>query len=158
MRSLSSRRKVQLALLASLALSVAIAVGVAVDKATQPSPGASTSTSTARLATREATAGPVEIEITPVRLDSTSAAFKVVLDNHETDLTMNLAKGSSLTVGSLAWGPATWSGDGPSGHHREGTLTFPTGGAAAGQVVLTLSGFPSPVQLQWTLPEGGARS
>lgn len=156
MRSLSSRRKVQLALFASLALSVAIAVGVAADKALQPSPGASSSTP--RLETREASAGPVEITITPVRLDGTSAAFKVVLDNHETDLTMNLAGGASLTVGSLAWGPATWSGDGPSGHHREGTLTFPAGGAASGQVVLTLAGFLSPVELQWTLSEGGARS
>ena len=157
MGALSSRSKTQLALLATLALSIAIAVGVAADKATHPSQGGA-STSTPRLATREATAGPVQIKIVPVRLDGTGAAFKVVLDNHEIDLTMNLARGASLTVGSLAWGPATWSGDGPTGHHREGTLTFPTGGAAAGQVVLTLSGFPSPVQLQWTLSEGGARS
>jgi hypothetical protein len=100
----------------------------------------------------------VQIKVTPLRLDPTGAAFKVVLDNHEIDLTMNLAQGASLTVGSLPWSPASWSGDGPGGHHREGTLTFPTGGAAAGQVVLTLAGFPRPVQLQWTLPEGGARS
>lgn len=156
MRALSSFSRAQVGLLASLTLSVAIAVGITADTTTQPSRGASASTT--GLVTRETTAGPVEIKITPVRLDRASAAFKVVFDNHETDLTMNPAQGAALTVGSLPWGPATWSGDGPGGHHREGTLTFPTGGDAAGQVVLTLTGLASPVQLQWALPEGGARS
>lgn len=150
MRSLSSRRKVQLAVLAALVLSVAAAGVVAAGKATRPSPDVSASQT--RLVTRDATAGPVQVKATPVRLDSTGAAFSVVLDNHELELTMNLAKGASLTVGSSPWGPATWSGDGPGGHHREGTLTFPAGGAATGQVVLTLAGFPSPVQLQWSAP------
>lgn len=156
MRALTSLGKPQLALLAALTLTAAIGVGLAADKATRSTPSASSGATT--LPARDTTAGPVQITISPVRLDTTGAAFKVVLDNHEIDLTMNLAKGASLTVGSVPWSPATWAGDGPTGHHREGTLTFPTGGAAAGQVVLTLSGFPSPVQLQWTLPEGGGRS
>ena len=156
MRALTSLGKAQLALLAALVLSIAIGVGLAADTVTSSTPSASTSRAT--LPAREVTAGPVQIEITPVRLDSSGAAFSVVLDNHEVDLTMDLAQGASLTVGSRAWGPATWSGDGPSGHHREGTLTVPTGGAAAGEVALTLVGFAGPVQLQWTLPEGGARS
>lgn len=156
MRALTSLGKAQLALLAALVLSVAIGVGLAADTVTSSTPSASTGRAT--LPAREVTAGPVQIKITPVRLDSSGAAFTVVLDNHEVDLTMDLAQGASLTVGSRTWGPATWSGDGPSGHHREGTLTFPTGGAAAGEVALTLAGFPGPVQLQWTLPEGGARS
>jgi hypothetical protein len=156
MRALTPLGKAQWALLAALALSVAIGVGWAADTVTNATP--SESTTRATLSTREATAGPVQIKVTPVRLDRSGAAFTVVLDNHEVDLTMDLARGASLTVGSRAWGPATWSGDGPSGHHREGTLTFPTGGAAAGEVALTLAGFAGPVQLQWTLPEGGARS
>ena len=156
MRALSSFGKVQLAGIAALVLSVAVGVGLAADKATQSS--SSTSASRSTLSARDTAAGPVQIKISPVRLDTTGATFKVALDNHEIDLTMNLAQGASLTVGSLPWGPASWSGDGPGGHHREGTLTFPPGGAAAGRVVLTLAGFPSPVQLQWTLPEGGARS
>ena len=156
MRALTSLGRAQVALLAALALSVAVGVGLVAEKATDSTPSASASRSP--LAVRQTTAGPVQIKVTPERLDRSGAAFKVTLDNHEIDLTMNLARGASLTVGSVPWGPSAWSGDGPSGHHREGPLTFPTGGAAAGQVVLTLAGFPGPVQLQWTLPEGGARS
>ena len=156
MRALTALSKAQLALLVALVLTAAIGIGLAAERTSGSSP--STSTVRTTLTARETTAGPVQIKITPLRLDTTGAAFKVALDNHEIDLTMNLATGASLTVGSLPWSPASWSGDGPSGHHREGTLTFPTGGAAAGQVVLTLAGLPSPVQLQWTLPEGGARS
>lgn len=155
MRALTSRGKVQLALLAALALMIAVAVGLAADRITRSTPSPSAETA---LATRAATAGPVQIEITPLRVDPSGAAFKVVLDNHEIDLTMNLAKGASLTVGARPWGPATWSGDGPTGHHREGTLRFPAAGAAAGQVVLSLAGFPDAVQLEWALPQGGTRS
>jgi hypothetical protein len=156
MRALTSLSKAQLALLVALVLTAAVGIGLAADRTS----GSSSSTGTVRttLTVRKATAGPVQIKVTPLRLDTTGAAFKVALDNHEIELTMNLARGASLTVGSLPWTPASWSGDGPGGHHREGTLTFASGGAAAGEVVLTLAGFPSPVQLQWTLSEGGARS
>ena len=156
MRALNSLGKAQWALLAALVLSAAVGVGLAADTTTPSTPG--TSGGRTALSAREATAGPVEIKVTPVRVDATGAAFTVVLDNHDIELTMNLADGASLTVGSRPWAPATWSGDGPSGHHREGTLTFPARGAASGQVVLTLAGFPGPVELQWTRPEGGARS
>ncbi len=156
MRALSSRRKVHLALVSSLALSATIAVGVAADKTRHPSPRSSASV--AALVTREATAGPVQVKVTPVRVDAAGAEFKVALDNHEIDLTMNLAQGGSLTVGSTPWGSATWSGDGPSGHHREGTLRFPATGPATGRVVLTLAGLPAPVRLEWTLPSGGSSS
>jgi hypothetical protein len=156
MRALTALSKAQLALFATLVLTAAIGIGLAADRTSGSSP--STSSVRTTLPARETTAGPVEIKVTPLRLDASGAAFKVALDNHEIDLTMNLAKGASLTVGSLPWTPASWSGDGPGGHHREGTLTFASGGAAAGEAVLTLAGFPSPVQLQWTLPEGGARS
>lgn len=153
MRALSTRRKVEFALIASLALSVAVGIGFGADLARQPAKKV-----TAGLSVRETTAGPVQIKITPVRIDATGAAFKVALDNHEIDLTMDLAKGASLTVGPPSWAPARWSGDGPSGHHREGTLTFPPGGMADGQAVLTLTGFPAPVRLEWTLPSIGGSS
>lgn len=156
MRALSSRRNVQLALVASLALSAAIAVGVAADKATHPSPRAGAST--AALSTRQATAGPVQVTVTPVRVDTAGAEFKVTLDNHQIELTMDLARGAALTVGSTTWTPARWSGDGASGHHREGTLRFPATGPATGQVALTLAGLPAPVRLEWTLPPGGGSS
>ena len=156
MRPLSSRRKVQLALLAAVALSAAIAVGVAGDKVTPPSQNAPTGG--ADLARREATAGSVQLVVTPVRVEATGAEFTVVLDNHEIELTMDLARGAALTVGATTWTPARWSGDGPSGHHREGTLRFSAAGPATGSVVLTLAGFPAPVRLEWTLPPGGASS
>lgn len=156
MRALSSRRRIQIALLASLALSAAIAVGLTADKSTPSRQNAPTSA--ADLAKREATAGPVQVEVTPVRVDTTGAEFTVTLDNHEIELTMDLARGAALTVGATTWTPARWSGDGPSGHHREGTLRFPAAGPAIGPVVLTLAGLPAPVRLEWTLSAGGASS
>lgn len=153
MRPLTSRGKVMLALVAALVLTLAIGLGFAADFGTASSPAAKQTA----LAAQKTTAGPVQIKVTPIRLDPTGAVFKVVLDNHEVNLTMNLAQGAALTVGATVWQPASWSGDGPSGHHREGTLSFPAGGSATGQVVLTLAGLPGPVQLQWTLPAGGAR-
>lgn len=109
-------------------------------------PGASGS---AGLAKKTATAGPVQVQVTPQRIGAGGARFQVVLDNHEIELTGDYAKGSTLSVASTAWGPATWSGDGPGGHHREGTLTFRASGAPAGPVVLRLAGLPKPVTLSW---------
>lgn len=158
MRGLTSVSRAQPPLLVALVLAAAVGVGVAVavDRDTGSGPGASPGRTT--LPVRVTTAGPVRIKVTPVRLGATGAAFEVTLDNHQDDLMMDIARGASLTVGQLPWSPASWSGDGPGGHHREGTLTFPASSAATGRVLLRLVGFPDPVQLGWTLPEGGARS
>jgi hypothetical protein len=49
------------------------------------------------------------------------------------------------------WGGVTWSGDGPTGHHREGTLRFAAGGPASGAAALSLSGLRAPVTATWTI-------
>ena len=156
MRALTGIGKPQLALGVALALSLAIGLGLAADWTDDRS--ADSTTGGPMFAARQATAGPVQVKVTPLRLDDAGARFNVVLDNHEIDLTMDLAGAALLTVGSARWGPAAWSGDGPGGHHREGTLSFGSRGPAAGDAVLTLGGLSSPVRLTWQLPEGGTRS
>ena len=106
------------------------------------------------LSTRTATAGPVEVQVTPRAIDAAGAKFSVELDNHEIDLTGDYAAASTLTVGGRPWSSARWSGAGPGGHHRSGTLTFTSGGPATGAVELRLGGLPSPVTLRWTMPTG----
>jgi hypothetical protein len=100
-------------------------------------------------ATKTASAGPVEVQVTPDRIDAERAVFGVELDNHEVELTGDYTDGSTLTVAGLAWGEPTWTGDGPSGHHRTGTLTFPAAGEPTGRLVLRLAGLPAPVVLRW---------
>ena len=102
-----------------------------------------------RWATKTASAGPVEVQVTPDRINAEWAVFGVELDNHEVELTGDYTAGSTLTVAGRAWGPPTWAGDGPSGHHRTGTLTFPAAGKPTGRVVLRLAGLPAPVVLRW---------
>lgn len=118
------------------------------------STGNTGATSGQALSTRTATAGPVEVRVTPRAIDAAGARFSVELDNHEIDLTGDYAAASTLTVGGKRWSSARWSGAGPGGHHRSGTLTFTSGGPAAGPVELRLGGLPSPVTLRWTLPTG----
>lgn len=102
-----------------------------------------------RLPAKTAMAGPVEVNVTPERLDEATAVFSVELDNHEVDLTGDYTKGSSLTVGGRAWDAPQWTGDGPGGHHRAGTLTFKSAGAPNGALVLRIAGLPSPVTVRW---------
>lgn len=104
-----------------------------------------------RLATRTAAAGPVEAIVTPRRLDRQVAAFSIELDNHEVELDGDYAKTSSLVVNGVRWTNPTWSGGGPGGHHRSGTLTFTAAGPATGPVALHLGGLPAPVHLRWSL-------
>lgn len=106
------------------------------------------------LPTRTATTGPVEVSVTPRGIDSSGARFRLQLDNHEIELTGDYARSSALTVGGKPWTDPRWSGGGPGGHHRSGTLTFAPGGPAAGAVELQLGGLPEPVTVRWTLPAG----
>lgn len=77
------------------------------------------------------------------------AIFKITLDTHSVDLSTDLTKSASLDVGGVAWTVSGWSGDGPGGHHREGTLAFTPGGPAAGAVRLVIA-LPHPVDVAWT--------
>ena len=104
------------------------------------------------LKTKTATAGPVEVRVTPRRLTGRSASFDVVLDNHEIELTGDYAAGSTLQVAGQQWGPATWSGDGPGGHHRQGVLSFAASASSTGPVTLRIGNLPAPVALTWAGP------
>lgn len=109
---------------------------------------------TSSLQARTVTAGAVEVAIQPLTIDSGGATFNVQFDTHSADLAFDVAKASSLRVDGRAWSAANWSGDGPSGHHRQGQLRFTAAGPASGQMELRISGLPAPVLATWNLPAG----
>ena len=110
--------------------------------------GASKST-VAGMPSKKLTAGSVEVTVTPRELNAAGARFDVAFDTHSGDLGVDVARSATLSVGGRRWSPARWSGDGPGGHHRGGTLEFPAGGSASGPVRLALSGLPTPVVAEW---------
>jgi len=109
----------------------------------------------AGLPRQEVAAGEVTVTITPMRIDARGAAFALAFDTHSVDLDLNVAATAELLVGSTTWTDPAWEGDGPGGHHREGTLRFTADGPASGQATLTIDGLDEPVTARWTLPEGG---
>ena len=112
-----------------------------------------TSTSKASFAVRTAAAGPVTVRIQPRRVDSSGAEFTVTFDTHSLDLNTDVAARAHLTVGGSDWTSPSWSGDGPGGHHRSGTLRFAGTGPPTGTVTLHLSGLPAPVTASWSVPQ-----
>jgi len=94
----------------------------------------------------------VTVAAVPERLDATGALFRLKLDTHTTPLDMDLPGATRLTVGGRDWPAQTWIGDGPGGHHREGTLRFRAAGPAEGPVRLVIEGLGKPADLDW--PEG----
>jgi hypothetical protein len=130
---------------------VAAALTIALASCGSGSPGAPL----AGLDKRNVKAGAVEVTITPTRIDQTGASFGIAFDTHTEDVELDVAASATLTVGGRPWTGAAWAGDGPSGHHREGTLTFTAAGAPTGQTVLTIGGLDQPVRASWELPERG---
>jgi hypothetical protein len=84
------------------------------------------STTKAEGQTREDGQGAVTVKVTPLNLENSSATldFEVVLDTHSVDLSMDLSQLAVLRadtgaeVNASAWPVG-------SGHHYEGTLSFP---------------------------------
>lgn len=103
------------------------------------------------LSSKTVEAGAVTVKIDPVRVDAVGAEFKVSFDTHSVDLDFDVARNATLTVAGAPWPGATWSGDGPDGHHRSGTIRFGASGPAQGSAVLSLGGLPAPVTATWTL-------
>jgi hypothetical protein len=104
------------------------------------------------LATETIEAGEVTVTIDPLTIDDDGASFEIVMDTHSVELDMDIARQSTLEVGGEAWTEATWTGDGPKGHHREGTLSFVADGPAEGNMRLEL-GFDDPVAAEWVLTD-----
>lgn len=105
----------------------------------------------AALPARALTAGAVNIVIEPMRIDETAAVFRIEMNTHSEELSVDLTLMSVLEVEGVEWTGATWSGDPPGGHHRGGELTFQASGPATGLAVLSIDGFSAPVQANWTL-------
>lgn len=103
------------------------------------------------LPTRTVEAGEVTVKIEPLRVDANGAEFKLTFDTHSVPLDLDVARSASLAVADTAWDGANWSGDGPGGHHREGTVRFAARGPATGTVALRLVGLPGPVDATWVL-------
>ena len=137
----------------ALVLADAACGGEAKTVAPETSSGQSTQPPAAApaLATRTVEAGAVTVKIDPVRIDASGAEFKVAFDTHSVDLDFDVARNATLTVADTPWTGASWSGDGPSGHHRAGTVRFAAAGPAQGAAVLNLGGLPGPVTATWTL-------
>jgi hypothetical protein len=116
-----------------------------------PAGTASASGSERRLPTKTAEVNEITVEVSPRRVDDRGAVISVILDTHSGDLEIDLEQQSTLTVGGEAWPAVSYRGDGPGGHHREGTLRFDSGGPATGSVRLVIKGLGSTVKFSWRL-------
>jgi hypothetical protein len=105
----------------------------------------------AGLESRSEQIGELEVTVTPTQLDDQGAAFTVVFDTHTGAPTIDVAANAALAVDGTAWTSPVWSGDGPDGHHRSGTLRFTPAGPARGEVRLSISGLAQPLALSWQL-------
>ncbi|MDO8307181.1 MAG: hypothetical protein Q7V58_02345 [Actinomycetota bacterium] len=109
-----------------------------------PEPGPS-------LSTQVVQAGEIEVTVTPT-MASGKAGFALVLDTHSVELDMDLAAAATLTVDGRDAGTASWVGQEPGGHHREGTLTFSADVGDGSILVLRLDGLAEPVEVTWPVP------
>lgn len=111
-----------------------------------------TADKSADLGTRTVAAGPVTVTITALTLDTTGARFKLAFDTHTGSLDLDPATAAHLTINGTEALQSSWTGDGPGGHHRVGTLTFTTPVPAAATVELRLTGLPRDTTAIWTAP------
>lgn len=101
---------------------------------------------------KKVTIGGLDVTITPTRLDSAGAEFKVAFDTHTGAPDLDVAASSTLVVDGIPWTAPAWSGDGPGDHHRAGTLRFSAAGPARGAATLNISGLDGPMEASWDLP------
>lgn len=103
------------------------------------------------LAKRTEQIGGLTVTVTPVQLDRNGASFAIAFDTHTGAPTIDVAHSSSLTVGGAQWTNSSWTGDGPGGHHRSGTLRFDAAGEPSGTLRLSISGLERPLEFTWDL-------
>jgi hypothetical protein len=114
--------------------------------------GSSGSTSSAGgFAARKVTIGGLVVTVTPKHVDATGAEFSVAFDTHTGAPGIDVAARSALVVGGTPWVNPAWSGDGPGGHHRFGTLRFRAAGPARGAANLSIGGLDQPLDVSWDL-------
>ncbi len=81
----------------------------------------------AALAQQTSTERGVTIKVTPKSPGAREGRweFSIVLDTHSADLRDDLMQSASLITGDgRSFRPASWTGAGPGGHHRQGLLAF----------------------------------
>jgi len=106
----------------------------------------------ADLGTRTVQAGEVEVKMTALTLDVSGAAFKIEFNTHTVELSLDPASAARLTVNGTSADGATWDGQGPGGHHREGTLRFPAPIPSGASVELSITGLPQDANAAWSAP------
>jgi hypothetical protein len=103
----------------------------------------SSPTAPSGLGTRTTQAGPVTVEMTALQLDASGAQFRIVFTTHTGALTTDPATAAQLHLdGTPVTDPPTWTGPGPGGHHRTGTLCYTTPIRPGTTVELRLTGLP----------------
>lgn len=93
-----------------------------------------------RLETKEQTGGNVTISATPQELTpGKPAVIQLVFDTHSVNLDFDVTQAAVLfDEKGMMYGVPVWNGDPPGGHHRKGTLAFPTPLRQIARVTLTL--------------------
>ncbi len=132
-------------------VSVLLAGGIFAWPRLRPDASPNRVAATTSLAARTIEAGEVTVKIQPRQLDAGGAVFTIIFDTHSVELNQDLRSQARLVVGGTTWPTASWTGDGPSGHHREGDLRFTAAGSASGTATLTIDGLPDPVTTTWTV-------
>ncbi|CAG0937688.1 hypothetical protein TFLX_06637 [Thermoflexales bacterium] len=114
---------------------------------TVPIPSPTTATNAASAAdsfTQTNAEALVTVAVTPLNLNDQSATtldFDIALNTHSVDLGYDLTQIATLSndAGEQVQ-PANWNGPTGSGHHREGTLSFPQLKQRGQTLTLTLRG------------------
>ena len=104
------------------------------------------------LPVRTVQAGAVEVSVTPLTLDTSGVVFRVKLDTHTVPLGLDMAASARLRVNDTPADGASWDGQGPGGHHREGTLRFVVAVPAGASVELRIAGLPTDAIASWNAP------
>ncbi|MDX8143230.1 hypothetical protein SK854_13970 [Lentzea sp. BCCO 10_0061] len=131
---------------AVIAVAALVVVGAIAWWLSRPEPGP------ADLGTRTVQAGAVEVTMTALTLDRSGAAFELKFDTHTVELALDPAASARLTVNGRQVEGASWDGQGPGGHHREGTLRFTTPVPAGAAIELRVTGFPQDAIGTWSAP------
>ncbi len=84
--------------------------------------------------------------------------FEVTLESHTQDLTIDMAKSSTLIADGKQYAPLGWVGAPPGGHHRKGLLRFKaiTPQPQSVELQLHLTGEAAPRSFKWLVK--GARN
>jgi len=79
-------------------------------------------------APQENSGGEVDVKVTPLVLKAgEKPQFEIEFNTHSVELDFDISQIASLTdEDGNSDTSSTWEGSPPGGHHREGTLTFPT--------------------------------